>query len=92
MLATHPPACNLFATHNQTPPVRTIDSARRRAAAKTRLVAAGVPDGPLSHFAASGVAGTVSAVFSTPYARLWRPECRPIRVPAITHGCIHGAS
>ena len=34
--------------------------------AKTRLIASGVPDGPLGHFAASGVAGTVSAVFSTP--------------------------
>ena len=34
--------------------------------AKTRLVSAGVPDGPISHFAASGVAGTVSAIFSTP--------------------------
>jgi len=34
--------------------------------AKTRLVAAGVPDGPLGHFAASGVAGIVSAIFSTP--------------------------
>ena len=34
--------------------------------AKTRLVCAGVPDGPLSHFSASGVAGFVSAVFSTP--------------------------
>jgi len=34
--------------------------------AKTRLVAAGVPDGPLAHFAASSAAGTVSAIFSTP--------------------------
>ena len=34
--------------------------------AKTRLVAAGLSDGPLAHFAASGIAGTVSAVFSTP--------------------------
>jgi len=34
--------------------------------AKTRLIAAGVPDGPLGHFGASGVAGTVSAIFSTP--------------------------
>ena len=34
--------------------------------AKTRLVAAGLPDGPLAHFAASGVAGTVSATVSTP--------------------------
>jgi hypothetical protein len=34
--------------------------------AKTRLVASGVPDGPLGHFAASAVAGTISAVFSTP--------------------------
>ena len=37
--------------------------------AKTRLVAAGVPDGPLSHFAASGVAGIISAIFSTPVSR-----------------------
>ena len=34
--------------------------------AKTRLIAAGVPDGPLGHFGASGIAGTVSAIFSTP--------------------------
>jgi hypothetical protein len=34
--------------------------------AKTRLVLAGVPDGPLGHFAASAVAGTISAIFSTP--------------------------
>ena len=34
--------------------------------AKTRLVKAGVPDGPLGHFAASAIAGVVSAVFSTP--------------------------
>lgn len=35
--------------------------------AKTRLVGSGiVPDGPIGHFAASGIAGTVSAVFSTP--------------------------
>lgn len=35
--------------------------------AKTRLVRSGlVPDGPLGHFAASGVAGFVSAVFVTP--------------------------
>jgi len=34
--------------------------------AKTRLVACGIPDGPLGHFAASAVAGTVSAIFSTP--------------------------
>ena len=35
--------------------------------AKTRIVGSGVvPDGPLGHFAASGVAGLVSAVFSTP--------------------------
>ena len=34
--------------------------------AKTRLISLGVPDGPLSHFAASGVAGVVSAIFSTP--------------------------
>ena len=34
--------------------------------AKQQLLNAGVPDGPLGHFGASGVAGTVSAVFSTP--------------------------
>lgn len=34
--------------------------------AKTRLLAAGVPDGPLGHFGASGIAGTISAIFSTP--------------------------
>ena len=35
--------------------------------AKTRLIASGlVSDGPLGHFAASGVAGLISAVFSTP--------------------------
>ena len=34
--------------------------------AKSRLVAAGVPDGPLGHFGASAIAGTVSALFSTP--------------------------
>jgi len=34
--------------------------------AKTRLKLAGVPDGPLAHFGASAVAGTVSAIFSTP--------------------------
>jgi len=35
--------------------------------AKTRLVGSGlVPDGPAGHFAASGIAGMVSAVFSTP--------------------------
>ena len=34
--------------------------------AKTRLVASGVPDGPLGHFAASTVAGVASAIFSTP--------------------------
>ena len=34
-------------------------------AAKTRLVASGiVPEGPLGHFAASGIAGAVSAFFS----------------------------
>ena len=34
--------------------------------AKQRLLSAGVPDGPLGHFGASGIAGIVSAVFSTP--------------------------
>ncbi len=35
--------------------------------AKTTLVGSGlVPDGPIGHFAASGIAGTVSAIFSTP--------------------------
>lgn len=35
--------------------------------AKTRLVGSGlIPDGPIGHFAASAIAGTVSAVFSTP--------------------------
>ena len=29
-------------------------------------MARGQPDGPLGHFAASGIAGTVSAIFSTP--------------------------
>ena len=34
--------------------------------AKTRLILAGVPDGPLGHFGASAVAGVASALFSTP--------------------------
>ncbi|KAL1526270.1 hypothetical protein AB1Y20_014989 [Prymnesium parvum] len=34
--------------------------------AKTRLKRSGVPDGPLAHFGASGIAGVVSAIFSTP--------------------------
>mmetsp|Transcript_54363 Transcript_54363/g.118530 ORF Transcript_54363/g.118530 Transcript_54363/m.118530 type:complete len:173 (-) Transcript_54363:149-667(-) len=34
--------------------------------AKTRLKASGVPDGPLAHFGASGIAGVISAIFSTP--------------------------
>ena len=37
---------------------------------KTRMKGLGVPDGPLSHIGASGVAGFVSAVFSTPVTRL----------------------
>jgi len=34
--------------------------------AKTRLVKMGVPDGPFGHFGASAIAGTISAIFSTP--------------------------
>jgi len=35
--------------------------------AKTRLVGSGlIPDGPAGHFAASAIAGTISAIFSTP--------------------------